>query len=555
MLSTALGWHALRKTAGFAKLSSRDQLNEVKSYASGLREWTHERLVEQHLNLLVRTLARPLGLHEHELRDRILKGPSRGEVVIDDEIPMDTAYFLKDLVAENHLAGIIFRSETQRSYTMPDLAAHTIGYLSEKEVSEGGKVRQRNVAVTGIEKAYDEWLTGIDGQRVEYLDVRGLPVRGAPDSLDEPRNGHNVQTTLDSQLQAVVEDELRRVAMEAKVQRGTIIMMEPKTGEILAIASHPTFDLQTRDNIGNAYFHYGLQAKYEPGSTFKTIAAAAALDTGLMTEFSTVFCHNGQYSEPGVKLIKDEGPLAAADIGTILAKSSNIGIFKVASELGPERFEDYIRKFGFLTPTDLGVGSGHSGSMQDVYNRQDMSRISYGYSIDVTPLQMVAAYAAVANGGLLMQPTLLKRVIGSDGTVIAESKPTVVRRVISETTAAKVREMLAGVVTPQATGKRAVVHGFSVGGKTGTKSLTRTGGGYEGPDERNVASFIGMMPAHNPAFVCLVVLDDPQITGVKRFGGVLAAPVFARVATRAAQCLNLVPDRPTAGVAISTPSP
>lgn len=555
MITTALGWNALRKTADFNKMTPTEQMAAVKKYGASLADEPIAKLSDQHLTLVTRTLATPLGLTQQALRERILEGKARGEVIIADDIPTDTAYKIKDLVKEHHLAGFIFRMKSKRSYAMPDLAPHTIGYFSQREEEVDGEMTWVDRPAAGIERAYDGWLTGVDGEQIEYVDVRGLPVRGEPGSLDQPRHGHHLQTTIDYRLQEIVEEELRQVAYETSLRRGTIIMMEPKSGEVLAIASYPTFDLESREGITEAFFHYALQAVYEPGSTFKVVAAAAALDDGLMDDRSTVFCHWGEYEEENVRLITDESKLGDVTLATVLAKSSNIGIFKVASMLGPDRFEQAIRDFGFLSESQLGVGPDHEGNLQDIQIRENLSRVSFGYSVGVTPMQMVSAYAAIANGGLLMQPTLLRKVISEeDNRALMEVEPKVVRRVISERTASTMRRYLEGVVQPENTGKNAMVPGFSVAGKTGTKTKRNDDGTYvHDGDERNVASFIGMMPADDPAFVCLVVLDDPQIEGVKRFGGLLAAPVFSRVAQRAAQCLNLRPDRLTAGDAVAVP--
>ena len=225
-----------------------------------------------------------------------------------------------------------------------------------------------------------------------------------------------------------------------------------------------------------------------------------------------------------------------------MAKSSNIGSYKVALQLGRKKYFNYLRAFGFGAKTNVLMAGESAGVVNDTGNPTDFSRLSYGYAVSVTPLQVACAYSAIANGGTLMEPQLLKSVMANNGAIIQNFKPKPVRRVIKESTALKMRRALATVVDIKGTARRAKVPGYLVGGKTGTTVKIDPNGGYL--KGRYTVSFAGMLPSEKPAFVCVVVVDDPQTTEVKRYGGTIAAPIFAKVAARVAARMGIEPTEP-----------
>ncbi len=352
-------------------------------------------------------------------------------------------------------------------------------------------------------------------------------VPGNSSSLLPPRAGLNVQLTIDMGLQAIVEEELDACLAEFESVRGAVILMDPKTGEILAMVSRPHFDLNHKQNIAENGFNYAIQAIYEPGSTFKIVSTAGVLNEGVATPFTSVFCHNGNYSEGKIQ-VPDHHPYGNLTLEGVLIKSSNIGAYKFARQLGAKRFFDYTERWGFGRKTN---------------NAVDFSRASYGYALNVTPLQMACAYSVIAGDGKLLKPRIVKALVANDGTVVETYPPEVVREVLKPETARKMRDALAKVTLTGGTATLAAVPGYKVAGKTGTaKKHNPNGRGYLA--NSYTVSFAGMLPAENPAFVGIVVIDDPRTNKVSRYGGTIAAPAFGRIAARAAAYMNLQPTEP-----------
>lgn len=324
--------------------------------------------------------------------------------------------------------------------------------------------------------------------------------------------------------------------------RGAVVLMDPHNGEILAMASRPHFDLNRKENVAENGFNFAIQAIYEPGSTFKLVATSAVLNEGLATPFTTVFCHNGMYSEGKIQ-VPDHFPYGDLTLQGVLIKSSNIGAYKFARQLGPKRFYDYAQQFGFGHKTGIQLSGESSGIVRNTGNPVDFSRAAYGYALNVTPLQMACAYCAVAGDGRLLKPKIIKALVANDGTVVETFPTEVVSRPLKAETARKMREALQKVTETGGTATQAAVPGYKVAGKTGTaKRHNPNGRGYL-PNSYTV-SFVGMLPAQDPAFVGIVVIDDPHTQKVTRYGGTIAAPAFGRIAARAAAYLNLPPTEP-----------
>lgn len=498
-------------------------------------------IVRKHRDYAVGMLARPLGLRRDELHRRIEK--SKGKwVPVAKDLPEDVAERLREVIQTNWIHGFEFQNSIKRWYTAPNLATHVLGYVSEiQKLDEDGKAQPLVVGRFGVEASMEEYLRGRDGWREQHRDVRGLVVPGNSSSLQPPRAGLNVQLTLDMGLQAIVEEELDAALKEYEAPRGAVMILDPKTGDLLAMASRPHFDLNRREKIATNGFNFALQAIYEPGSTFKIIAAAGCLNEGLVSPLTPIYCHGGLYQEGAIR-VPDHHPYGNLTVEGVLIKSSNIGAYKLARKLGTRRFFEYCDRFGFGRRTGIQLSGESRGHVRNTGNAVDFSRASYGYALDVTPLQVAAAYGAVAGDGRLLKPRIVKALVANDGTIVEEFPVQVMGRALKEETAKQLRTALQKVTEEGGTATRAAVPGYLIAGKTGTAKRINPKGGYLA--NSYTVSFAGMMPAEDPAFVGIVVIDDPQTEKVKRYGGTIAAPTFGRIAERAAFYLNLPPTEP-----------
>ena len=501
-----------------------------------------EEIVAQHLSFLTSILTPYLDEFEH--RDELLKkigsikvNGSGPPITIAKRIPEEVADKIQAAIKENRIQGLIFEKSFRRIYPNPLLAAHLVGMRSSRLISENSK-EERMVGVSGLEKSVSHYLEGKDGYEITKRDFYSMS-RGKTSGLVKPPiPGLDVQVSIDLNLQAIVESELDAGLAFAEAERGTVIVMDPKTGEILAMASRPTFDLNKREKVATAGVNFATQAVYEPGSTFKIVATAAAIDCGLANLSTQVFCDNGlchEFSPP----LKGYG-FGWLSLGRVLAESDNIGTYKFAKMVGRERFYDYVSAFGFGQKTGIELNGELAGLAPRTTNNREFASRSYGYAVNVTPLQIANAYCAIANGGKLMKPLLVKSVIMPNGQRIESFEPEVVREVISPHSAKLMRRALLKVTEPGGTALQAAVPGFGVAGKTGT-TRKFVNGRYA--ENSHVVSFAGMLPVEDPAFVCVVVVDDPKVSGVSHYGGTIAAPVFSKVASRLASAMNLKPTR------------
>ena len=523
----------LREKPEWNEWDKRERKRQIKRRALELKEeMSAEAIVEKHIAHVINVFSRPLGMTHEELRKKMqLDNKKRKFVVIKKDLSEDDAENLKKLAREHSINhAFVFEEVQKRWYVMPEWAAHIIGYVNH--ASKG---------MAGIEKRMNKYLAGKDGYLKNHRDKYDLLAFGKPQEICPPHHGLNIQLTLDMSLQEILEEELLAGIKKYEAKKGSIVLMNPHTGAVLAMASYPTYNLNTRKNVVKNGFDFSTQAIYEPGSTFKIIATSGVLDKGLATPNTEVFCHNGLYLKNRIR-VPDHHPYGMLSLQKVLSKSSNIGAYKFALQLGPKNFYHYAKAFGFGAKTGIAMAAESSGLLRNTGNPTDFSRISYGYAVSVTPLQIACAYSVIANGGYLMKPLLIKSILANDGTSILKFKPEPVRRVIKEKTARQMRRALATVVSPTGTAKRAKVEGFKVAGKTGTAVKHNPKGGYL--KGRYVVSFVGMMPVEKPAFVCVVVIDDPQTNEVHRYGGTIAAPIFSRVATRVAKQLGLEPTEP-----------
>jgi len=427
--------------------------------------------------------------------------------------------------------GVGMFYEPHRYYPQGQLAGQVIGFVGRD--SEG---------LEGLELHYNGYIRGETGSSVVERDALGrrVLVQGV-EGLQIPPGG-DIHLTLDTSIQHLAEKELESTISRYRAKAGVAIVVDPLTGEVLALANYPSFN-------PNNFSRQSSQQKrnravvdsFEPGSTFKTILAAAALEEGVVGRDDLFYCEMGKYPYAG-KVIHDTHPYGWLPFSKILQVSSNIGFTKVAEKLKRERYFKYIEKFGFGQITGIDVPGEVSGLLRkpESWSAIDLATHAFGQGISATPIQMVMAYAAIANGGFLMRPYLVRRVVGSKGEVLLENQPHVVRRVVSEKTSRLLASMLKEVTNEGGTGVMAKVEGFEVAGKTGTaQKADLTHGGYAA--SKRVGSFVGFVPADAPKLVALVLVDEPEVSV---YGGVVAAPAFRNIARGALRQLAVAPQEP-----------
>jgi cell division protein FtsI/penicillin-binding protein 2 len=405
-----------------------------------------------------------------------------------------------------------------------------------------GTVGKDGYGQLGLEYFLDRELRGTDGWKYLRHDVKNRYYPGFEEKKKEALDGMNVVLTIDSRMQEIVEHALERGVQKAGAKQGVALVVDPYTGDILAMANYPFYDPNTRDTEGlDAWKNQAVVKVYEPGSTFKVITSAALLEEKLIRPSDTVDGENGQFKIGG-QIIKDTHPHGRISFTDALAYSSNICFAKVVTRLRPETFYKYVRSFGFGMKTGVGLPAEEGGVLKPVGNwsGRTQSTIAFGHEISATPLQVTMAVAAVANGGVLMKPRIVKAWSDNAGHVVQEAPPRTVRRVLSEATAADVKRMMAAVVEY---GTAADIRSdrIEMAGKTGTaeKIDAETGRYVHGLFN---SSFMGMVPVDKPEFVCLVLLDEPSML---KYGGQSAAPIFREIVDR----VMANPDYPLARMA------
>lgn len=539
----SLAWDEMSVQSGWANLTEQAKRHKLKPVVKKmLRNEDEDLLVQKHLAHAISHLAPALKLKREELRARIDANPKSMWFVIERNMEEEVFDRVQAVIDDHKLQGFSLEKSARRRYASPELASHVVGYTVIKEIKHGNYSYDKEVGAFGVERALESIMAGKDGHRTSMTNARGLLITPEPSVTLPPRSGMNVQLTLDMEIQSIIQEELIAGIREHEAPRGCVIVMNPHTGGILGMANYPSFHLNTLKDIDKNGINFATQMVYEPGSTFKMIATAGALNDKLITPNTPIFCHNGFYKQ-GTLELEDHHPYGTLTAEWVMGKSSNIGIYKIASRLGMERFYQYVRDFGFGAKTNVPLSGEVKGYFRESDNPTTFSSMTFGYAVNVTPLQVACAYSAIANGGKLLKPQLLQAVIANDGTPIERMQPEIVRQVISADAAAKLRDCMKSVVTKEGTAIQAAVPGYLVAGKTGTaqKYDVATKKYFK---NRYTVSFAGMLPAKDPAFVCVVVIDDPQTTKVSRYGGTIAAPIFAKAAERIARHMHLTPTEP-----------
>ncbi len=424
------------------------------------------------------------------------------------------------------ISGIDFVPEHKRFYPNTVLAAQVIGFAGVD-----------GTGLEGLEYYYNNELAGRSSQTTILRDALGRGFEKAEGS-SATRSGNNLVLTLQRGVQFLAEDALAATVAEFTAESGIAVVLSAKTGAVLALAHYPFFNPNAFDEFDRAAWrNRSITDPYEPGSTLKIFTAAAALETGAMTPDSVVYCENGQYRVGG-NVIHDIKPHEWLSLADVLRVSSNIGAAKIGDLVGAQELHRTLQRFGFGLRTGIDCPGESPGSLLpwQKWSKIDQYAVSFGQGVSVTALQLAAATAAIANGGILMRPHIVQAVTDKNGRLIHRTEPKPIGRAVSEHTAAQLRRMMSQVVAEDGSGALAVMEGYSAGGKTGTAQKVDSGGGYA--KDRYVASFVGFAPLEDPEIVVLVTIDEPQKS---HYGGVVAAPAFKKIAEGTLHYLNIPP--------------
>jgi cell division protein FtsI (penicillin-binding protein 3) len=468
-------------------------------------------------DMVARLIGKVLDVSPDEIATRL--AGSHSFVWIARKLPPEKA----ERIAAMNLRGIYFQREGGRFYPKRELAAHVLGYVDIDEKGLGG-----------VEYSLDDNIRSKPGKMLILTDAH----RRWYDSTDKaPETGTSVVLTLDEKIQYIAEKELAQAIQDTQAKSGTVIVENPNTGELLAVANWPTFNPNAaKESNPESRMDRAASALYEPGSVFKIVTLSAAIDQGITNADELIDCQMGSIYIAGHR-IRDHKAYGLLTISQVLSNSSDVGAIKVGLRLGAPKFYDYIRSFGFGQPTGVDLPGESRGMLRRLENWTPVSvgSVSMGQEIGVTPLQMITAMSAMANGGLIVRPHVVRAL--RRGTQMAEPPQPLPRRVIRATTAATMRRMLEGVVL-NGTGKRARLDGYTSAGKTGTAQKFDITTGHYSPHQL-IASFVGFAPINTPSVTILVQLDSP--VGMHE-GGQVAAPTFKRVAQQVLAYLDVPHD-------------
>ena len=461
--------------------------------------------------------------------------------------PKDGKYYqqvkIKDQVESNVIAQLVtfqenraisYYSDVKRNYPEGNLFGQLLGFTN---VDGDGQ--------TGVELSYNTVLSGVDGKQMAETDRDGNEIPGGESSYIAPIGGASVQLTVDTGIEGFLQNALEEAARTNLAKYAYGVVMNPKTGEIYAISSYPTIDPNNpprtdADTLLDLSRQRMVTETYEPGSVFKVITLAAALDSGTVNDSTTFKC-NGYLSVLGQKIkcwrTKGHGKETLAEA---VQNSCNPAFMSMALKMGTDTFYEYIYAFGMNDKTGVGIGGETTGKVthRKYIRDTDLARIGFGQSISCTGLQMAAAVCAAINGGELLKPYYVQDVVASNGTVLEHHEKEVVRNVISEETSAKIRKYLTGVVD-SGSGKNAAIPGYSVGGKTGTSQKYDENGKVS--STLLVASFVGFAPANDPEYLCMIIVDEPQVPVV--YGSTVAAPYVQQVLKNVLTYYSVPTDR------------
>ncbi|MCF7669421.1 MAG: penicillin-binding protein 2 [Verrucomicrobia bacterium] len=477
--------------------------------------------------------------HNVELDDwkRVDKVMSELDLGFDTSgLPYKERVFIDRLKKMGIFADRIERQ--RRIYPNAKLASHLLGFVRIEERDVNGRRVVDMVGVNGIERSFDPWLTGASGWRETLLRSGRSEIFTFRTGDLRARDGFDIVLTIDARIQQITEEALEGLVAKHNPKSASAIVIEPRTGRLLAMATLPNYDPNSPGEYPTAWRRNRVISDIaEPGSTFKVITVSAAINEGLVSLADKFFCEDGRFFFMG-RTLRDHHSYGTLSVKEVLAKSSNIGAAKIGIRMGAETLYRYIRRFGFGEKTGIPLPGEVSGITHpvDKWSGISISRIPIGQGVAVTPLQMTMSACAVANNGVLMRPMLVDKILGGNGEVITGYHPQPVRRVIGEGAAARVIEAMKMVATTNGTAPAAALEHYSVAGKTGTAQKPGRGGYLPG---KYFASFIGFFPADNPE-VCIAVFVDEPHNGY--YGSIAAAPFFNEIAGKTAAYLCVPPE-------------
>lgn len=465
-----------------------------------------------------------LGIKESELASKL--STKRPYVVIATGVSEIDATAMMNALEAAKLQGLYLQEGAQRVYPNGKMLCHVLGFVDHN-----------GHGIDGVEKVFDQALAGRNGYRHVEHDRRGVEIVLYRGQEEPAENGKNITLTIDMGIQAIVEKELDNAMATYHPAGVTAIVLDPMTGEILAMASRPNYD---PNHFGEATFEQmrnrAITDMYEPGSVFKIVATAGAMNEGIVTENTPIFCEYGHFLYGG-KILKEASHEAFGEIPVrdVLVHSSNVGAAKIALKMGDDKFYEYVRRFGFGEKTKIQLPGEISGLVNPParWDKLTLTRMAMGQSIAATPIQVIMAMSTIANRGKLMTPQLVCK--PSDGKVPVDAA--VRREVISSGVAEVVNGALSDVVSKRGTAIQAKVEGYTVAGKTGTAQKINPHGGYL--SDRYIVSFAGYLPAEHPRLATLVVVDDAHVASSANYGGLIAAPVFSKIGEASARYLDL----------------
>lgn len=465
-------------------------------------------------------LAPLLSMDEEKLKEQLSLNTSF--VVLRAKVGASIGNALK----EARVDGVYWIRETQRFYPKAPLLSSILGFV--------GADRR---GLEGLEHVFNDLLQGKNGYATFERDALGQEIPTTV-SIHPPEKGKSLHLTVDTTIQFFVEEALDRAMERTKAKRGVIIVNDPKTGDILALASRPGFDNRRfRDFPPETWRNYAINMVIEPGSTIKPLILAAAIEERAVSLGDAFFCSGATYvHNHRVRCVKAHGQEKLEDV---LINSCNVGIISIAQKLGKEKLHRYLKNFGLGEKTGIPLPGEEGGLLRrpEQWSLLSIGAVPIGQEMMVTPLQLLFAISSIANKGTLMQPRLVKKIVDASGSTVQEFLPSPVRRVVSEKTAVLVLSMMEKVVT-EGTGKKAQVVGYRIGGKTGTGQKAGQGGRYV--PGAYYSSFIGFFPLPDPRFGVLVVLDEPE---GEYYGGDIAAPVFQEVAEKILRYQGVISDQ------------
>jgi cell division protein FtsI (penicillin-binding protein 3) len=431
-------------------------------------------------------------------------------------------------ISRQGLPGVFYEPATLRYYPHGDFLCHVLGFVNH--AGQGS---------SGIELQMDQYLRGSEGVLQSRVNALGEELYDKRETYIAPLKGADVYLTIDQNVQYMVEKALEAAMAEHHAKGAWAIVQRVRTGEIVAMAGLPAFDLNRFGGAANDLkLNRAIGSVYEPGSTMKAVVFSAALNEGIVTPETVFDCERGAWRHAG-RILHDFHPYGKLTVADGIKKSSNIMAAKIAVRLGRTRFYNYLRAFGMGQESGIDLPGEETGILHPVkrWSNLSPSRLAIGQGVATTALQMLNAFCVIANGGYLMRPYVVRQVKQQDGTVIFNRAPETVGRAISPGTAATMRALMLRVTQEGGTGRRARVEGYEVAGKTGTAQKA-VAGGYS--TTAHVASFVGFIPARNPELGVIVVVDEPQPLHT---GGRVAGPVFARIVSEAVRCLDIPPAK------------